>query len=193
MKIIDIDFAKTIRHHTLLYGETDTRKTYLTAQFIEFLIISEKVNPDNITILDFAPPLKTINNIKFGGKIKDYSEISLKCKYIPLKAEIIAPRFNAQNKKELYNYLCYNYRITQSCLQIFEENPTDYLIINDISLYLHLGNKKYLLYIINGSQTFFGNTYYGTEIISRFSKLLSIKERKKVQFLIKYIENPIPT
>lgn len=187
------DFVNYIGHHSLLYGETDTGKTYMTAKFIDFLITSEKVNPNDISILDFAPALKIIENVKFGGKIKDFSNLSLRCKTIPIGEEILPPRFSAQNKKELYDILCYNYKITSKCLKIYEQNPTFYLIINDLSIYLHLGNKNYLLRILNDSDTFFGNAYYGYEIKSSFSKLLSLKERKRVEFLIRNIENPIST
>ena len=193
MKNTKIDFKKVLGHHTLLYGEADTRKTYLTAQFIEFLIISENVDPDDISILDFAPPFNIIDNIKFGGKINHFSKLSVQCKNIPLKGEIIPPRFSASNKKELYDNLCHNYRISSQCLEIFKENPTRYLIINDLSIYLHLGDKHYLLQIINAANTFFGNTYYGSQIKSNFSKLLSLKERMRVEFIINHIENPIFT
>ena len=190
MKNTEIDFEKAIGHHTLLYGETDTGKTYFTAKFIDFLLISKNVNPDNITILDFAPPLNIIKNVKFGGKIEEFSELSYQCKNIPLKGEIIPPRFTALNKKQLYSYLCHNYRITSMGLEIFKKNPTRYLIINDLSIYLHLGNKHHLLKIICGVNTFFGNSYYGAEIKSDFSKLLSLKERKRVEYFIRNVENP---
>lgn len=193
MKNTKIDFKKALGNHTLLYGETDTRKTYITARFIEFLLITENVNPEDISILDFAPPVKIIDDVKFGGKINHFSKLSLQCKNISLKGEIIPPRFSASNKKELYEYLCQNYRITSLCLEIFKENPTKYLIINDLSIYLHLGDKNYLLQIINGTHTFFGNTYYGAQIKSNFSKLLSLKERKRVEFIVNHIENPIIT
>ncbi|MEJ2295583.1 MAG: hypothetical protein P8Y23_12575, partial [Candidatus Lokiarchaeota archaeon] len=116
-----------------------------------------------------------------------------RCKNIPIVEEILPPRFSAQNKKDLYDILCHNYKITSKSLKIYEQNPTLYLIINDLSIYLHLGNKNYLLRILNDSDTFFGNTYYGYEIKSSFSKLLSLKERKRVEFLIRNIENPIST
>jgi hypothetical protein len=189
----NLNFLNFIGHHTLLYGETDTGKTYLTAKFIDFLLNSKKVNPDDISILDFAPPLSNINKIKFGGRIKDFSKLSIQCRNILLKGEIIPPRFKAANKKQLYHYLCHNYRISSMGLENFERNPTPYLVINDLSIYLHLGNKRHILQIINDVNTFFGNTYYGAEIKSKFSKILSLKERKRVEFLIMNIENPIST
>ena len=189
----NIRFINCIGNHTLLYGEADTGKTYLTAKFIEFLINSENVNPDDISILDFAPPLNYFNNLKIGGKIKDFSKLSLQCRNIPLKGEIIPPRFAASNKKQLFDYLCHNYQITSLCIKSFKQEPTNYLIVNDISIYLHLGNKSSLLILLNSVSTFFGNTYYGVEIRSDFSKLLCLKERRRVEFLINNVDNPIST
>ncbi|MBY9018157.1 MAG: hypothetical protein KGD66_04920 [Candidatus Lokiarchaeota archaeon] len=188
----EIDFKKAIGQHTLLYGEINTGKTYYTAQFIDYLLKSEYISPADISVLDFAPALN-INNIKFGGKIKDFSKMSLKCKYLPLEGEIIPPRFNARDRKELFENVCHNYKIATKSLQLFNENPTNFLIINDLSIYLHLGNKNYLLQTIINVNTFFGNSYYGTKIKSSFSKLLSLKERKRVEFLINHIQNSILT
>jgi hypothetical protein len=188
-----VNFVDFIGHQTLLYGETNTGKTSLTAKFVDFLLTSKKGDPSTITILDFAPPLNKVNDIKFGGTIKDFSKLSLGCRYIPLENKIIPPRFNARNKDQLFEYLCHNYLISSRALEFFKENPTKFLIVNDLSIYLHLGTAKYLLRIINLAETFFGNAYYGAKINTDFSKLLSIKERKRVEYLIKHVETAIST
>ena len=66
---INIDFNESIGHSSLLYGDTNTSKTLLTAEFIKFLLESSKVQPDTISILDFAPELMSFNDLKIGGKI----------------------------------------------------------------------------------------------------------------------------
>lgn len=184
-----INFNDCLGCSSLLYGETNTNKTYITANFVKFLLESKKINAKDITILDFAPKLTYFKNIKIGGKIEDYYPISVKCNSIKLDKEITPPRLKAKNKSELYNNICSNYEITSKILEKFNENPTDILIINDISIYLHLGSKKYILETIFKVKTFFGNSYYGRSIKSKFSILLSINEKKKVDFLIKNIEN----
>ena len=40
-------FSEYINHHTLLYGETNTKKTYYTAMFVKFLVDSN-FNPLDI-------------------------------------------------------------------------------------------------------------------------------------------------
>ncbi len=190
MKLIDyLNFDECIGHSTLLYGETDTKKTLYTAKFVKFLLESKKINPQEISILDFAPKLAFFKDLKIGGRIQDYYNKSIKCKNFIFEGEIIPPRLKAKSKSELYKNICSNYKITSKILNNFKENPTDFLIINDISIYLHLGSKRYILETIFRVNTFFGNSYYGTSIKSKFPTLLSINEKKKVNFLIKNIKN----
>ena len=182
------NFEDFISHHTLLYGETDTKKTFFTAKFVQFLLEAKKINPKEISILDFAPKLKVIKNLKIGGKIEDYYDKSLFCSNITFEGEIIPPRLTANNKKELYENACKNYKKTFEILKFFTDNPTKILIINDISIYLHIGNKDLLLEAIKKSNTFFGNSYYGSSIKSDFATLFSLREKRLVEYLIKKIE-----
>ncbi|MFX1575305.1 MAG: hypothetical protein ACFFB0_21425 [Promethearchaeota archaeon] len=182
------NFNDFISHKTLLYGDTDTKKTFYTAKFIQFLIETKKVSPKDISVLDFAPKLKVIQNVRIGGKIEEFYKNSITCNNITFEGNIIPPRLNARNKAELYEIACNNFQKTKKVLKIFNENPTSILIINDISLYLHIGSIKLLLESINRSDTFFGNTYYGTSIKSDFSTLFSLREIRLVKYLIKKIE-----
>jgi hypothetical protein len=186
-------FINWFGNHTLLYGETDTKKTYYTAQFIEYLIEVQKIDPKEITILDFAPKLMLIKGLKIGGKISDFSDKSVKCREIRLEGEIIPARLEAINKRELFENICHNYKITSKALEKFNQKSTDFLIINDVSIYLHLGDKSYLLDTIKEVNTFCGNSYYGNTIKTGCGKLLSLKEKKRVEFLIKNLDNSILT
>ncbi len=184
----NFNFENCIGNHTLLYGETDTKKTYYTAKFVQFLIETKKMNPKEISILDFAPPNEWINNIKIGGKIVDFYENSIICNNFYFKGDIIPPRLNARNKKELYKNACKNFKKTFNILKIFSKKPTKILIINDISIYLHIGNKKLLLDSIKRSNTFFGNSYYGSSIKSDFNNVFSLREKRLVEYFSKKIE-----
>ncbi|MFX0140345.1 MAG: hypothetical protein ACFFDN_42290 [Candidatus Hodarchaeota archaeon] len=183
-----LNFESYIGHYTFLYGEANTKKTYYTAKFIQFLIETKQINPKEISILDFAPPINVIKNIRIGGKIKDFYQNSVICNNIYFEGDIIPPRLNARNKKELYENACKNYKKTAKILKIFNNNPTKILIINDISIYLHIGNKNLLLKSIKKSKTFFGNSYYGSSIKSDFATLFSLREKRLVEYLMKKIE-----
>jgi hypothetical protein len=188
-----IDFSSLNGLHTLIYGETNTGKTFYTAKFVQYLLEDKRFEPKEISILDFAPRLTYFKNLKIGGRIQDYYEDCLKCNIINFVGDIIPPRLKAKNKSEMYSNICNNFKKIHETIEKYNNNPTSVLIINDISLFLHLGSNKYLINTINKSNTFFGNAYYGTSISSKFSKLLSIIEKKKVEFLIKNIENSFTT
>ena len=185
---LNLDFDELIDHHTLLYGETNTKKTYQTSKFVQYLLESKKVSPKDISILDFAPKSMVIKNLKIGGKIQDFYENSISCKNILFKGEITPPRLNSSNKTELYQNACENFKKTSETLHLFKNDPTPILIINDISLYLHIGNVKLLLEAINKSNTFFGNAYFGSSIKRGYATLFSLRERRKVKSLIKKVE-----
>ena len=187
------DLNSLVGKKTLIYGETNTGKTLYTARFIQYLLEIKNINPKDISILDFAPKLAYFNNLKIGGRIQDYYDNSVKCNNINFKGDIIPPRLNAKNKNEMYLNICHNFNKIYEIIEIYNSNPTPVLIINDISLYLHLGSNKYLINTINKSNTFFGNSYYGSSISSKFSKLISIKEKRKVESLIKNVENSYTT
>ncbi|MHA1147041.1 MAG: hypothetical protein ACTSR8_02240 [Promethearchaeota archaeon] len=190
---LDINFHDFINHHTLLAGDTNTGKTITTSNFIKFLIESLNFNKADIMILDFAPNLKVLEGLRIGGRIKDFYPLSIECKYLPLNEDIIPPRLQASNKKELYENACKNYKLTYQLLEIYNKNPTPVLIINDISIFLHMGSKKYLLESIENAETFLGNSYYGLSIKRNFANLFSLIERKRVEYIIRNIERTIYT
>lgn len=185
---VKLDFDDLINHSTILYGETNTYKTYQTSEFVKFLLESKTIAPREISILDFAPTLMTIKNLKVGGKIQDFYEQSGVCRNIIFKGEIIPPRLKSRNKKELYQNSRENFKKTSKILNTFNENPTSILIINDISIHLHGGSIKLLLNAINESKTFFGNTYFGSSIKRGYATLFSLRERRKVKSLINKVE-----
>jgi len=189
----DLNFGNLIGQKTLIYGETNTGKTLYTANFVQFLLESKNIDPKEISILDFAPKLTYFNDLKIGGRVQDYFENSVKCNNIKFIGDIIPPRLNAKNKNEMYSNICHNFHKIYEIIEIYNSSPTPVLIINDISLYFHMGGEKLLINTINKSNTFFGNSYYGTSIVRKFSNLLSIKEKKRVEFLIKNVDNPFVT
>ena len=194
MKFHDkLSFDDFIGTHTILYGEANTKKTYYTAKFVQYLTDTKKINPKEISILDFAPQLSNIRGLKIGGKIEDFFPQSIRCNNILFEGEIIPPRLNANNKKELYQYAQMNYEKTFEILEIFNEEPTSILIINDVSIYLQIGNKKYILDTIKQASTFFGNTYYGSSIKRNFATLFSIKEKRSVKYLLKRVDKAFIT
>ena len=150
----NFNYDNCIGTYTFLYGETNTKKTYYTSKFIHFLLESRNIDPKEISILDFAPPQSCIKDIKIGGKIEDFYRNSDKCNCFYFEGEIIPPRLNARDIKEVYKNACENFKKTHKILKEFNNNSTSILIINDISIYLHIGNKKLLIDSIKKAKLF---------------------------------------
>ncbi|TXT64931.1 MAG: hypothetical protein BAJALOKI3v1_150034 [Promethearchaeota archaeon] len=188
-----LEFNSFLEKKVFLYGETNTYKTFCSAEFIQFLLEEKKIDPNLISIIDFAPKLQTFNDLKIGGKFKDYYGKSTLCRYLDPKNEIIPPRLNATNKKQLYKNACHNYNQTIPLLHTFEKAPTPYLLINDMSIYLHLGNPAQIIKIVEKSHTFLGNSYYGKTISekAKFARLFSLKEHLTIKHLLKYFDRAI--
>ncbi|MGV9171802.1 MAG: hypothetical protein ACOC44_00365 [Promethearchaeia archaeon] len=181
-------FRDCLGKRVLLYGESNTGKTHYTSQFVKFLLESIQTSPEAITILDFAPKMEIIAQKKIGGKIVYFYEKSKKCKYYELEGEITPPRLNALNKSELYKKICHNFKLCNKILEKYQQNPTPYLVVNDISIYFHLSKVSTFLEYIRESRTFFGNSYYGKLINSDFSRIMSTLEKKKVESLIEHMD-----
>jgi hypothetical protein len=190
---LTLDYNKLLGRSTLLYGEANTKKTLLTSKFVQFLLESKNIPPKDITILDFAPNLIMFKNLKIGGKVRDFYKLSSRCRYPLIKGEIIPPRLNSKNKKELYTFACDNFRKTFEILNLFIEKSTPLLIINDISIYLQIGSINLILKAISISNTFLGNSYYGSSIKSDYSSLFSLREKQKVESLIKQVDKSYST
>ncbi len=184
----NIVFDELIGHKTLLYGELRTKKTYCTAKFVQFLIEAKEMPPSDISILDFAPEKQIFPIGEVGGKIEDFYENAKYCKIIPIKGKILPPRLSANNIKHLIKIATENYEKLGMALNLFYQNPTPFLIINDLSMFLHKGSKKYLWNIIQKASTFFGNAYYGDSIQKDFTRKFNIHEKNKVDFLIKRVD-----
>ena len=182
----DLNFDELIGYRTLLYGNHNTKKTYYTARFVQFLLEAKKVDPKKITILDFAPKLFKFYNIKIGGKIEDFYPLSIKCKNISFKGDIFPVIISSDNKVSCEN-ASNNYKRLHEILNKYYENPTTILIMNDISYYLHLGKKRFVLKIIEESDTFFGNSHYGSSMSKDLNYLFNRREKECVEFLIKKI------
>jgi len=179
-----IDYQDYIGNHTLIYGDINKGKTQYTANFVRFLVESG-FNPKEITILDFSPNLVKIKDLKVGGKLVDYYKKCESCNFIELKGVIIPPRLTARTKKEIKLIAYRNYIKTSEALDEYIKAPTEILIINDISIYLHRGNPKKILYAMKKANTFFGNSYFGTSIKRKYIFFFDYKEKRRVKYLIK--------
>jgi DNA replication protein DnaC len=177
---LKLNINNILRKRTLIVGDIGSGKTKLTAQIVKNLI--DKGFSSEITVIDMAPQRKGI----IGGKISEYIDIKT-IRY--LNAENVqGPRITAKTTEELFTIAENNKRIIEPLLNHYLNNPTEILVINDLTLYLHKGSPIKIIQCITKSKTFVGNAYQGTKLSRNDSKEFDKIESDKLLEIIKIID-----
>jgi DNA helicase HerA-like ATPase len=164
--------GKEILHKKILIlGETGSGKTKLVAKLLQEIM--SLVNPEKITVLDFAP--QRVDEI--GGKITDYANISSEVKYLSPK-NVYTPRLAGTSPEQVLRYAELNKKNMELLLNKFAHNVTEVLIINDVTLYLHLGKLETVLRCVKSAKTFLTTAYYGSRLSNDLGTGISQRERK---------------
>jgi len=162
---------ETLGKKTLILGETGSGKTKLAAKLLQELIT--QVRPEEITVIDLAP--QRIGEI--GGKITDYINITDRVKYFSPK-EVYTPRLAGTSLKQVLHYAELNRKNIEPLLSSFIRNVTEVLVLNDITLYLHLGKLETVLKCVRLAETFLATAYYGSKLAEDLGTGISSRERQ---------------
>ncbi len=177
----------------LLVGESDTSKTLSMSFFILHLIKDKKYKPEEITILDFGPPKFQRAGAYIGGRVSDYLDTLVKVypelqrvRYIMKDERFRAPRSDAKNTQHVLNLCFKNWQKAREHLKNYERDPTPALIINDLSIYLHMGSLTQIKRIKEKATIFFANAYSGKRLIMDMGSNISSAE---IRLLKKFSES----
>ena len=165
----------------LILGEAGSGKTMLAARLLQEFM--DLVNPEKISVIDLAP--KRVG--EFGGKLTDYLSISGKVKYYSPK-HVYTPRLSGKSPKQILHYAELNKRNMQPLFKEFIKNPTDILVINDITLYLHSGELETVLECIKLARTFLATAYYGSKLAEDLGSGISLRERQLTDRLAAFMD-----
>ena len=152
------------------------------------------------SILDFAPEKRIVKDRYIGGRIvESFNEILLE--YTNLSPEIelmksqilegeqiLPPRLLGQNSMEVLENCYSNFKICNSLLLNYLQNPTPILIINDIGIFLHLGGLRTVEKALNLSTTALINAYYGDFIADDYGSYISRREKIMLGLLARKME-----
>lgn len=163
----------------LIAGDVGTGKTACTAKLLEKIM--KQAQNEEITILDFAPMHGNI-----GGQLKQYLETIPKNYFAPQKVR--APRLEGKSKAEVIKLATENAKSMALLLKRYLENPTKYLIINDVSLYLQAGDCELLGKCLRKANTAILNSYYGSALSEDKGSNISSIERRNVEKLMEDID-----
>jgi GTPase SAR1 family protein len=165
----------------LILGEAGSGKTMLAARLLQEFM--DLVNPEKISVIDLAP--KRVG--EFGGKLKDYASITGKVKYYSPK-RVYTPRLSGKSPKQILRYAELNKRNMQPLFEEFIKNATDILVVNDITLYLHLGELERVLECIKLAKTFLATAYYGSKLSEDLGTGISLRERQLTDKLAAFMD-----
>lgn len=171
----NIDVDKILNKKILIIGDVGSGKTRLTARILDELV--SRGFGDIITVIDMAP---SVGNI--GSRLSTYTKVIEKVRYF-FSEKIRGPRLEGKDAKEILDIAKSNKEIVEEYLKLFLENPTEILIVNDITIYFHAGEIEKVFEIMDASKTFIANAYYGSALSEDKGSGLSAREKKLVQIL----------
>lgn len=166
---------------TLITGEAGSGKTKLTASLLNEAI--ERVRPDDITVLDFAPPQTSSGGVMAGGRIVD-SFRGIRCHAYGPSISLRAPRLEGHDANEVWKLAEHNASLTSDFIKSYLSSPTSHLFVNDLTMHLHAGDVDLLLEAIRQSVTFVGNAYSGSALAPDHGSGLSKRESELLQRVI---------
>ena len=175
-----LDPLSLVGKKTLIIGDVGKGKTRLSAEIIMGLV--ERGFGNDITVIDLAPDAGWI-----GVRISRYISGIRGLRYFSPR-QIYAPRLHARNRRELKRYIFSNYKESLRLFEEFLDNPTDILVVNDLSIFLHYGEIDIIIDTLDMVHTFIGNSYYGESLRDRFGLGLDEIERRKVDEIIMYMD-----
>ena len=156
-------------------GEVGSGKTLLTTRLL--LDALNEGFKAQVTVIDLAPKALTIEGKVIGGKIKELFQIPKDLRYIA-SDKIRAPRLEGKSKKDVIRYAYENLKVIEPMFEDFEKSPTDVLFVNDLSIYLHMGDVLRLRSVLSKARTVIANAYEGKRLQADKGTGISQREAK---------------
>jgi hypothetical protein len=169
---------------TLILGESGSGKTKTAARLAKELMAIER--PGRMTIIDFAP--RRTNHT--GGKLTDYVTIAEGVRYLTPK-EVQTPRLTGTSQRQILRLARLNRKQMEPLLNQFTKNATEILIMNDITLYLHIGRLQRILQCVRLAKTFLGTAYYGTKLAKDLETGISLREKQLADELVTFMDQTV--
>jgi len=184
--IIRLRGSEVLGKKVLILGEAGSGKTKIAAKLFQEL--TALVNPEIITIVDMAP--KRINSV--GGKMTDYVNMIGGVKYLSPE-KVYTPRLSGTTAKEVLRYAELNRKAMEPLLYEYIQNPTEVLLINDVTLYLQAGELEKILKCIKLTKTFLATAYYGKKLVEDFGTGISMREKMLTDKLATFMDLVVKT
>ncbi|MCX8191893.1 MAG: hypothetical protein N3F06_03710 [Nitrososphaerales archaeon] len=170
----------------LIVGDLNTGKTRLTAKLLNEAV--EGGYSNKITVIDMAPS-PSIRSIygKVGERLESYTDYVRFVNYLK-PDRVRAPRLEGRTSNEVLELARENAINIDKLITEFMLKPTEILFINDLSIYLHMGNIQRILQLLTKSKTFIANAYKGTSLKDDKGSGISKREEEMLSIIEKYMD-----
>ncbi len=181
----DVDISDLLGKKTLIIGEVGTGKTKLLITILR-KFISEGLS-SKITLIDMAPP----RILDIGGRIIDHdSRLCSMIRYL-YSEEIRPPRLLGKSSEEVARIAANNAKIIDKLIEGYTTSPTEILMINDLTIYVHAGCEEKLNRAIKSAITFVGTAYEGNRLSEDKGTRISMKEKQYVSDLLNVVDHVV--
>ncbi|MEM3703273.1 MAG: hypothetical protein QXX79_02465 [Candidatus Bathyarchaeia archaeon] len=177
----EITGGEVLGKKVLILGEAGSGKTRLVSRLIQEIITI--IHPREVTVIDLAPPRKGI----IGGKISDYVELKGEVRHLS-PTKVYTPRLDGKSSEEVLRYACLNRESMEPLFKEFIKDPSKVLVVNDVTLYLHMGDLETVLECVRLAETFLATAYYGFKLAENFGTGISERERQLTEKLAKFMD-----
>jgi len=180
--INDVEISKLLGKKTLIIGEAGTGKTRLLISILKKLIadgLSSKV-----TVIDMAPP----RMLDIGGRIIDHDPaLCSRIRYL-YSNDVRPARLLGKSAEEVVEIAANNAEIIAKLIDEYISNPTEILVINDLTIYVHAGDEEKLSRVIRDSVTFVGTAYEGYRLSEDKGTGITIREKQYLEELLNTVD-----
>lgn len=177
----EINGREVLGKKVLILGEAGSGKTRLASRLIQE--ITATINPGEVTVIDLAPPRMGV----FGGKISDYIDLKGEVRFFSPN-KVYTPRLDGKSREEVLLYARLNRESMEPLFQEFIKSPSKVLVVNDVTLYLHMGDLETVLECVRLAETFLATAYYGVKLAEDFGTGISTREKALTEKLAEHMD-----
>lgn len=178
-----LDFDGFLGRRTLIVGEIGSGKTRLLSYFLNYLI--ERGYGSKVTLIEMAPEYGGI-----GISLERYSENVWRIRYLK-PSKIYAPRLLGRSPQEVLEYAERNRIELEPLLSRFERDPTEILLINDLTIFLHAGDPEQIIKVMRLCETFAATAYEGERLRDDKGSGIAQREKEAVSLIKKHVDQVI--
>jgi GTPase SAR1 family protein len=173
----------------LIVGDVGCGKTALTARLLTEALAAR--SPDDITLIDMAPERRELKGAIVGGRLTDIVNAPTGLRILIPTPSPVAARIEALSAEDVLRFAQSNHQSIDRVLQKYSAKPAKILFMNDVSMYLQVGDLRNLLRAITSTKTVVMNSYEGVTLEDDRGSGVSQHERDGLAVLKRTVDEVV--